>query len=235
VLQLDNVTKRYGGLVAVNGVSARIAAAQTTAIIGPNGAGKTTLFGMIAGAIPPSDGRIIFADHDITRWSADQVCRAGIGRTFQVVRPFWAMTVHDHLRAAAAFGSKAASRSESTVLSDIVTLCGLQDVADRVALTLTLADCRRLEIARALATGARMILLDETMAGLTPEETEQAIQLVKGVVAAGRTVVLIEHVLPAVRGLADRVIVLDRGAVIADGEPIEVLSSATVKKAYLGE
>jgi len=185
---------------------------------------------MIAGAVAPSSGRVVFQGKDLTGWRADQVCRAGIGRTFQVVRPFWTLTVRDHLRAALAFGGPGARDLEA-----ILRLTGLEPQADAPASTLTLAGCRRLEIARALATGASLLLLDETMAGLTPEETRDAIELVKRVRDEGRSVILIEHVLPAVTGLAERAIVLDRGAVIADGPPREVLGSAAVKKAYLGE
>jgi branched-chain amino acid transport system ATP-binding protein len=262
MLVLEKVTKRFGGLTAVNGVTATFAAGSITAIIGPNGAGKTTLFAMIAGATQPTSGRIVFNGRDLTGQRADVVCRAGIGRTFQVVKPFWQLSVRDHLRAAALFGSagdrpaKAGSHGysagthggnsdpdtrgfrrqpEDRTVDDVLALTNLTDRAEEPARNLTLADCRRLEIARALATGARLILLDETMAGLTAEETRDAIDLVKRVRDSGRTVILIEHVLPAVTGLAERALVLDRGTVIADGSPRDVFASAAVKKAYLGE
>jgi len=231
MLSVENLTKRFGGLTAVNGVTARFDAGTITAIIGPNGAGKTTLFAMIAGAVQPTGGRILFEGRELTGQRADAVCRAGIGRTFQVVRPFWNLSVLEHLRAAALFGGRRGHADTAGILA----LTGLERRADDPARTLTLADCRRLEIARALATGARLILLDETMAGLTAEETQSAVELVKRVRQSGRTVILIEHVLPAVTGLAERALVLDRGAVIADGPPREVLASPVVKKAYLGE
>jgi branched-chain amino acid transport system ATP-binding protein len=234
MLAVENLTKRFGGLTAVDGVSATFAAGSITAIIGPNGAGKTTLFAMIAGAVTPTSGRIVFGGRDLT------------GRTFQVVRPFWNLTVRDHVRAARLFGSAGtevpayAPRAEvgpnfSLGTNEVLDMSGLAARADEPARNLTLADCRRLEIARALATGAKLILLDETMAGLTAEETREAIALVKRVRDTGRTVILIEHVLPAVTGLAERALVLDRGMVIADGPPRDVLASAAVKKAYLGE
>jgi branched-chain amino acid transport system ATP-binding protein len=246
MLAVENLTKRFGGLTAVDGVSATFAAGSITAIIGPNGAGKTTLFAMIAGAVTPTSGRIVFGGRDLTGRSADQVCRAGIGRTFQVVKPFWNLTVRDHVRAARLFGSAAtevpayvppaeAGPNFSSGTNEVLDMSGLAARADEPARNLTLADCRRLEIARALATGAKLILLDETMAGLTAEETREAIALVKRVRDTGRTVILIEHVLPAVTGLAERALVLDRGVVIADGPPRDVLASAAVKKAYLGE
>jgi len=236
VLTVEKLTKRFGGLTAVNEVSASFAAGSISAIIGPNGAGKTTLFGMIAGAVAPSSGRVLLDGVDLTGRRADAVCRAGVGRTFQVVKPFWNLTVRDHLRAAATFGkgSRKPLPAES-VVDDVLDLTGLGRRALEPARNLTLADCRRLEIARALATGARLILLDETMAGLTAEETREAIALVLRVRESGRTVILIEHVLPAVTGLAERALVLDRGTVIADGPPRDVFASPAVKKAYLGE
>jgi branched-chain amino acid transport system ATP-binding protein len=241
MLVLENLTKRYGGLIAVNGVSATFDRGSITAIIGPNGAGKTTLFGMIAGAVAPTSGCVVFEGRDLTGRRADVVCRAGIGRTFQVVKPFWNLSVGDHVRAAMTFGSAGTTgpaydrQYVSSEVGAILSLIGLRRRADEPARNLTLADCRRLEIGRALATGARLILLDETMAGLTPEETREAIALVQRVHASGRTVILIEHVLAAVTGLAARTLVLDRGTVIADGTPREVLASAAVKKAYLGD
>jgi ABC-type branched-subunit amino acid transport system ATPase component len=237
MLVLENVTKRFGGLTAVDGVSATFEPGSITAIIGPNGAGKTTLFSMIAGATAPTGGRIVFDGRDVTGLRADAVCRAGVGRTFQVVKPFWHLSVRDHVRAAILYGggTDKAGRGFTTRQDDVLALTKLDHRADEPALNLTLADCRRLEIARALATGATLILLDETMAGLTAEETRDAIDLVKRVRDTGRTVILIEHVLPAVTGLAERALVLDRGAVIADGSPRDVFASAAVKKAYLGE
>jgi branched-chain amino acid transport system ATP-binding protein len=243
MLAVESLTKRFGGLTAVGGVTATFAEGSITAILGPNGAGKTTLFAMIAGAVTPTSGRIVFAGRDLTGRRADEVCRAGIGRTFQVVKPFWSLTVREHIRAARSFGAserpegagpqKPRFRREGE--DDLLALAGLAHRADDPARNLTLADCRRLEIARALATGASLVLLDETMAGLTAEETREAIAIVKRVQESGRTVILIEHVLPAVTGLAERALVLDRGVVIADGPPREVLASAAVKKAYLGE
>ncbi|MGH9350305.1 MAG: ATP-binding cassette domain-containing protein, partial [Vicinamibacterales bacterium] len=240
MLALHAVTKRYGGLTAVDDVTVTFGEGSITAIIGPNGAGKTTLFSMIAGAAAPTSGRVVFEGRDLTGCRPDAVCRAGIGRTFQVVKPFWQLTVRDHLRAAATFGKRGLANAAGRAVAarqveEVLALTGLDRSAEARAITLTLADCRRLEIARALATGARLVLLDETMAGLTPEETRDAIELVKRVNGTGRTVILIEHVLSAVTGLATRAIVMDRGAVMADGPPRDVLSSAAVKRAYLGE
>ncbi len=233
VLIVDHVTKRFGGLQAVGDVSASFEEGSITAVIGPNGAGKTTLFSMIAGAVAPTSGRIAFRGRDVTGIGAARACRLGIGRTFQVVRPFWSLSVRDHLRAAMEFGG--AGRVDAGTIAHLLALTGLGDIAERPARGLTLADCRRLEIARALATGATLILLDETMAGLTAEETRGAMELVRRVQHEGRTVILIEHVLPAVTGLCDRALVLDHGELVADGPPREVLASPKVRAAYLGE
>ncbi len=231
-LELRGVTKLYGGLRAVSNLSLSFRREELTAIIGPNGAGKTTLFAMIAGTAKPSAGRIRFEGRDITGLSPDQVCRLGIARTFQVVRPFWHLTVRDHLRAAAAFGVR--HRRRPVDLAEVLAVTELAPHADRPARTLTLALCKRLEIARALATGARLLLLDETMAGLTPEETRDAVRLLRRLHREGRGMILIEHVLPAVLDLCDRAVVLDYGEAIADGRPSDVLDRPEVRQAYLG-
>ena len=233
VLALSNLSRTYGGLRALSDVSATFDDREITAIIGPNGAGKTTLFSLVAGAVTPTSGRIEFCGRDITGWPPAAVCRAGIGRTFQIVRPFWSLTVRDHLRAAAIFGGH--RDLDAAAIDELLELTGLAGRAAAPARTLTLAGCKRLEIARALASGARLVLLDETMAGLTPEETREAISLVRHVFESGRSVILIEHVLPAVTDLCHRALVLDYGEIIADGPPADVLASAAVRKAYLGE
>ena len=233
LLRLTGVTKDYGGLRAVANLTLTFDADQMTAIIGPNGAGKTTLFSMIAGTVAPSAGRIAFRARDITGLRPDRICRLGIARTFQIVRPFWNLDVRDHLRAAAAFGGH--RNLSAREVNEILDLTGLAGRAADRPRALTLAGCKRLEIARALATGARLLLLDETMAGLTPEETREAIALVRHIRESGRSVMLIEHVLRAVTDLCDRAIVLDYGEVIADGAPAGVLVDPGVRKAYLGE
>lgn len=222
----------FGGLRAVSNVWLSFRPDQVTAIIGPNGAGKTTLFGLVAGALAPTAGRIVFEGRDITGRRPDEVCRFGIARTFQVVRPFWRLTVRDHLRAAAAFGTAYGRRTVD--VERLLESTGLSPCADRPARTLTLAQLKRLEIARALATGARLLLLDETLAGLTPDEARTAVALLRRLHAEGWGLVLIEHVLPAVLDLCDRAVVLDYGEVIADGRPEEVLGLPAVRAAYLG-
>ena len=233
MLTLDRVSKHFGGLRAVADVSATFAEGAITGVIGPNGAGKTTLFSLIAGMIAPTRGRILYRERNIAGLQPYQVCRLGIGRTFQVVRPFWDLSVREHLRAASLFGTD--EHPAEREIDGMLRLTGLADRAARPARSLTLAGCKRLEIARALATGARLLLLDETMAGLTPEETRTAIELVRRVRESGRTVILIEHVLAAVTELCDRILVLEHGQLIADGPPRDVLASDAVRKAYLGE
>jgi branched-chain amino acid transport system ATP-binding protein len=241
MLTLEAIGKRFGGLRALDNVSLTIEAGSVTALIGPNGAGKTTLFSIMAGALGPSSGRVQFRGRDITGLAPDAVCRLGIGRTFQVVRPFWGLTVRDHLRAAASFGPRRPPGWQPPEgfrplsVDEALDLTGLRPRAEDGAGVLTLADCRRLEIARAAAAGAILMLLDETMAGLTAEETQAAIALVRELRELGRTIVLIEHVMPAVTGLCDRAVVLDHGEVIADGAPLDVLASERVRRAYLGE
>jgi branched-chain amino acid transport system ATP-binding protein len=235
MLALEGVSRHYGGLRAVDDVSVTFGEAGITGIIGPNGAGKTTLFGLIAGTVTPSGGRIVFQGCDITGWRPDRVCRAGIARTFQVVKPFWQLTVRDHLRAAAAFGHATAPARAAADVDRWLAVTDLADRADRPAATLTLAGCKRLEIARALACGTSLLLLDETMAGLTPDETQSAVALVRRIRDEGKTIVLIEHVLAAVTDLCDRLLVLERGRLVADGVPREVLTRDVVRKAYLGD
>ena len=232
MLTLEGVSKRFGGLWALTNVSLRFEEGAITAIIGPNGSGKTTLFSVIAGAMTPTVGRVRLRGRDITGGPPSRTCRLGVGRTFQVVRPFWSLTVRDHLRAAASFGG---GREASRHVDDVLAMTGLADRAGSPATMLTLADCRRLEIARALATGARLLLLDETLAGLTTDETRQAMALVRRVNESGCTVILIEHVLSAVRGLCGRAVALDHGEVIGEGTAAEVLGMEAVRRAYLGE
>ena len=233
MLRLIGVSKRYGGLVAVDDVTLAFSWEEISAVIGSNGAGKTTLFSLIAGTTVPSRGRILFHGQDITGISPHRICRLGIGRTFQVVRPFRALTVRAHLRAASLFGRKYPLTEQE--VAELLDLTQLGRWATDPASTLNLAGCKRLEIARALATGATLLLLDEAIAGLTPEETLQAIELIRNIRESGRTVLLIEHVLSAVKSLCQRVIVMDYGEVIADGPPEQVLASEVVRVAYLGE
>jgi branched-chain amino acid transport system ATP-binding protein len=204
------------------------------AVIGPNGAGKTTLFNMIAGAFAPSSGSITFAGERIDGLAPDVVCRRGVGRTFQIVRPFPALTVHDNIVVGALL------RQSNTALAskrahEIMRQLGLHDKRDMIASSLTLPDRKRLEVARALATDPKLLLLDEVMAGLRPTETDRMVDILRELNRTnGLTIVLIEHVMRAVMALAQHVLVLHHGEAIAHGEPAAVVRDPAVVKSYLG-
>jgi branched-chain amino acid transport system ATP-binding protein len=235
-LILEGVTKRFGGLVAVENVSLAIEPHTITGLIGPNGAGKTTIFGMVSGKLAPSAGRIIALGHDVTGWPPHAVCRLGLCVTHQIVRPFGDLSVLENVLVGAAFGGAgraggADARAEAFAVLEFVGLAGR---AAQPASALTLAQRKRLEIARALATRPSVLLLDEVLAGLTPSEIAQALLLVREMCARGVTIVMIEHVMHAVMNLSHRVLVLNYGRLIADGTPAEVTGNREVIEAYLG-
>jgi branched-chain amino acid transport system ATP-binding protein len=234
LLEVVDVHKSFGGLQAVAGVSLQVAPGELVALIGPNGAGKTTLFHLLSGFLQPDHGDVRFAGVSTRGLKPHQVCRRGLARTFQIVRPFQALTVLENVRVGAlarirAFGPATRKARE------ILALVGLDDRADRPVRGLTLADRKRLELARALATEPRLLLLDEVMAGLTPTETERVIELCRAINARGVGILLIEHVMRAVMALSQRVVVVDQGRVIASGPPATIASDPRVVEAYLGE
>jgi branched-chain amino acid transport system ATP-binding protein len=233
LLELEKVTRRFGGLVAVDGVDARVEEDEIFGVIGPNGAGKTTLFSMIAGSLPPSSGAIRLEGEDIAGRPAHRVVRRGIARTHQIVKPFPNMTALKNVEVGLYFGNreKGARRQEAL---DLLDRCGLAGCAERLPGHLTLSQRKRLEIARALATGPRILLLDEVVAGLNPHEVEGLVKLIKELRDEGVTILMIEHVMKAIMGLADRILVLDQGARIAEGSPREVSRNPAVVEAYLG-
>ena len=235
LLSLERVSKRFRGLVAVDGVSFDVPEGSLFAVIGPNGAGKTTLFNMIAGAMAPDAGSIVFAGAPIDGLTSDAVCRRGIARTFQLVRPFAGLSVEDNVIIGALLHRHdvGAAREHAQVL---LRRLDLFDKRNRLASTLTLPDRKRLEVARALATEPKLLLLDEVMAGLRPTETDRMVATLQALNReSGLTILLIEHVMRAVMALASRVLVLDHGVAIAAGTPQEVVRDPAVVQSYLGQ
>ncbi|MFZ0986666.1 MAG: ABC transporter ATP-binding protein [Xanthobacteraceae bacterium] len=234
LLSLQGVSKRFRGLVAVDAVSFEIAAGELFAIIGPNGAGKTTLFNMIAGAIAPDEGSINFAGEPIGGLPPDAICRRGIGRTFQIVRPFPALTVEDNVIVGALLHSRDVGKARERA-RELLRRLDLFDQRNRTAATLTLPDRKRLEVARALATEPKLLLLDEVMAGLRPTESDRMVAILRTLNRdSGLTIVLIEHVMRAVMALASNVLVLDHGIAIAQGKPEAIVHDPAVVQSYLG-
>ena len=233
LIQVEHVTKRFGGLAAVDDVTFDVEAGTITGLIGPNGAGKSTLFSMMAGAQRPTSGRILFDGKDVTGWQPHQAAAAGVGRTFQLMRVFGSMTVLENLTTAAHLRhrTKAAARADATRVCEET---GLAPLAHRPAATLTGATKKRLELARALATGPKLLLLDEVLSGLTPTETVAAIELIEQVHAQGITIVLVEHVMQVVMSLCPRLVVLDFGKLIFQGTPEDAVADQAVLDAYLG-
>ncbi len=237
LLEGEKVTKYFGGLAAVSDVDFYIDEGEILGLIGPNGAGKTTLFNLISAALEPKPGIIKFKDKKINGLKPYQICRLGIARTFQTVKVFGNMPVMENVRVGSLFGPfKGLSTAEATkVATELLEFVGLSDVAFTPARDLTLAHQKRLEVARALATKPTLLLLDELMAGLNQTELLEAMELIRQIQKRGITIIMIEHVMKAIMGICDRIIVLHHGKKIADGTPQEVANSKTVIEVYLGE
>ena len=237
-LELRRVTKRFGGVAAVDGVTFEVAKGDIVGIIGPNGAGKTTLLNCISGVYRLDGGDIRWDGASISGMAPHRVARLGIGRTFQIVRPFGSMTVRENAAIGALFGSAEARRKPKEafeIADEVLELVGLAAKAGHPVSTLTIPDRKRLEVARAVATKPHLLLLDEVMAGLNNVEIDQALDMIRKVHATGVTVLLIEHVMRVIIGVCRRAIVLDFGQVLAEGEPDAVLRDERVIQAYLGE
>ena len=234
LLKVDGVSKRFRGLVAVDRLSFEVPESGIFAIIGPNGAGKTTLFNMIAGVLSPDSGSIAFAEQRIDGLSPDKICRRGIGRTFQIVRPFPGLSVEDNVIVGALLHRHRVNAARGHA-HDVLRRLDLYDKRAQRASALTLPDRKRLEVARALATDPKLLLLDEVMAGLRPTETDRIVAILKELNReTGLTILLIEHVMRAVMALASRILVLHHGAAIAQGTPLEVVRDRAVIDSYLG-
>jgi branched-chain amino acid transport system ATP-binding protein len=234
LLKVEGVSKRFRGLLAVDLLSFEVPEGGVFAVIGPNGAGKTTLFNMIAGVFPPGKGTIAFAGERIDGLTPDKICRRGIGRTFQLVRPFQALSVEDNVIVGALLRRHHVSDARAHA-HDVLRRLDLYDKRAQRAASLTLPDRKRLEVARALATDPKLLLLDEVMAGLRPTETDRIVAILKGLNReSGLTILLIEHVMRAVMALASHILVLHHGAAIAQGQPADVVRDRAVIESYLG-
>ena len=234
LLDVDRLTKDFGGLRAVAGLSFELRAGEILGLIGPNGAGKTTAFNLIAGFLPPTSGRVLLEGDNILGLKPNAVVKRGIARTFQIVKPFRKLAVLENVTLASFLHESSRPRAEEESRR-VLEVVGLSAQADRAASDLTLGEQKRLEMARALATQPRILLLDEPMGGLNPTEIDEACQLVLKIREQGVSIVLVEHHMKAIMRISDRVIVLHHGEKIGDGPPAEIVKNRDVVKAYLGE
>ena len=235
ILEATGLTRRFGGLVALSNVSFSIEQGEIFGVIGPNGAGKTTLFSVMVGALSPSAGELRFKGQLVSGLKPNQVCRAGICRTHQIVRPFREMTVRDNVAVGASFGRRGRTGTVAARVEQVLKQVDLEHKAEQRGGSLTIGELKRLEIARALATQPEVLLLDEVMGGLNPTEINQTMELIRKLRRSGLTVLLIEHHMRAVMGVSDRVMVLHHGEKIAEAPPQEIVHDPKVIDAYLGE
>ena len=234
LLDVQNLTKKFGGLTAVNDVSLYVDEGEIVGLIGANGAGKTTLFNMVAGDYVPTSGKVIFHGKEIQGKPSYQMCHMGIGRTYQIVKPFSSLSVLDNTLVGALLKDSNVKRAREKA-REVVELVGLDYRMDVAGADLNLPELKRMELARALATEPELLLLDEVMAGLNPSDSDKMIELVKEINKKGVTIIIIEHVMKAIMRLSDRIYVLNQGCLISKGTPEEVSNDPEVIKSYFGE
>ena len=235
ILSVRNVSKTFGALRASNNVSFDVRENEILGIIGPNGAGKTTLFNVIVGIHKADTGDILFKGKSIKNLRPHEICRVGITKTSQIVHPFLTLTVKENILVALMFGHNLNKRASEKKADEIMEFLGLTEVRAMHSATISLPKRRKLELARALGTGAEVILMDENLAGLNPVELEEGMEIIKELKRRGKTIVIVEHIMKAIMGVCERAIVLNYGEKIAEGTPVEVCSDETVVTAYLGE
>lgn len=231
--RVEKLVKTFGGLTAVNEVSFQVEQGQIFGLIGPNGSGKTTLFNMISGVYTPTSGKVLYKDREIQGMKPHKICRLGIGRTFQVVKPLGRMSVRDNVIAASFSRVNSMGEAKNNAM-EILDFCGLTPVKAALAKSLPIAGRKRLEIARALATRPDLLLLDETAAGLNPTELLSAMNLIRRIRENGTTVIIIEHIMHVIMTISDRIHAINFGTTIAEGTPKEVAANQAVIEAYLG-
>jgi branched-chain amino acid transport system ATP-binding protein len=234
LLAVEGVCKSFGALRVIDGIDLSVWAGETLGILGPNGAGKTTLFNLVSGDLRADAGRIVFNGIDVTRRAPHQRCRLGIGRSYQIPRPFGAMTVFENLVAAASFGAGLPERDTYQEVVAILEKTALLAKANRLAGSLTLLDRKRLELARALATRPKVLLLDEIAGGLTEHEAEELVAEIRRIKDQGLTMIWIEHVMRVLLAVSDRLVVLNAGQKLCEGTPEVVMADADVRRVYMG-